>query len=194
MFNLKFFVRCTILCVIFSVLSMGEGHASAFTPEKLMTSIVKKKFRTAKFTETRYISILDAPLKVSGVLHFREPDYLEKHVLLPEEERMIIEGSVLTMQKRDEEKAEVSLDDVPVLKSFIFSIRSVLTGNLAALKKEFTINLIGSERAWTLNLDPKNEETLAVIKRIIVQGRHNTLYSIKTFEEGGDSSVIKINE
>ena len=64
---------------VFGVLCAATIPAYAFDIGQLMDELGKRQQGRARFEETRYIAILDAPLHASGELYFQAPATLEKN-------------------------------------------------------------------------------------------------------------------
>ena len=71
-----------LLCCLF-LLAMALPASAAFDVGQLMTDLAKNKGGKAKFTEKKYISLLDKPVVSSGEMSYTAPDRLEKRTLTP---------------------------------------------------------------------------------------------------------------
>ncbi len=181
----------------------GMAYAGEMTLESLMSSLATTQHAEQTFTERRYSELLTRPLLSRGVLHYKKPDYLEKHVQTPREQRFIIKGDTLTVERNEQGKRVkhvISLEGFPVMAALTQGLRATMAGDQALLEKLFTLNLSGSYRKWHLLLtpkpedDPESDETLAdVIESMKLSGDAQYVLRVEIIEKEGDRSVMVIN-
>ena len=107
------------------------AHAAdtAWTLDRLMSTLAHNKSGRATFTETKTLSIAADPIVSSGELVFVAPDHLEKHTLRPKPEHMVIDGDKLTVE-RNQRKFTMPLAQYPELAAFIESILATFFFNV----------------------------------------------------------------
>ena len=71
-------------------------------------------------------------------------------------------------------------------------IRGTLTGNRAALEKNYYMHLAGTQEKWVLTLLPSEQKIAALVLRIVVSGSKNQIRSIEYLQADGDRSVMSI--
>jgi outer membrane lipoprotein-sorting protein len=172
------------------------GQASVpkeFDLSALMLRFGAVKQATARFTERKYLHILEAPLEDSGVLIFAAPGSLQKNTLQPNAERLMIDGDTLTIE-REGKTETLDLADYPELGGFIEGIRATLAGNLATLERLYDPQLDGSIEAWRLVLKPRDEKMRQLIQSIRISGRDVHIERIETLERDGDHTDMTIVE
>lgn len=159
--------------------------------DQLMLVMQQVRSDHARFTERKYIAMLETPVDSSGELFYTAPDRMEKRTLEPKPESMILEGGTL-MIERGRKKHRLQLQDSPELAAFIDSIHGTLAGDRAALERNYGLSVEGTADGWTLQLLPMDEKMLAVVTRIRIAGAGNEVRSIETLQADGDSSLMLI--
>jgi hypothetical protein len=135
--------------------------------------------------------VLDAPVQSSGTLRFVAPDRLEKHTLQPRAESMVLAGSQLTLQQGQRTRS-LALSDLPDNGLAINSLRGTMAGDLAALRRGWTIALIGERRIWTLVLTPLSASVAQYIETVLIEGRQDQIDRIEIRQADGVRSVMRI--
>jgi len=149
----------------------------------------------ARFTETKELALLKAPLVLTGTLTYQRPDRLEKHVLTPYDERIAITGTDISVENKSRARTQmVSAAANPTLQTLIESLRATLAGDLPALERHFAVAFEGTASEWTIVLVPRDAGTLALISRIRLAGAGGRLARIEVDEAGGDRSQMTIHE
>ena len=105
---------------------------------ELMQGLAQVKSARGKFVERKYLAMLESPLESSGTLAYSAPARLEKHMLAPRQESMIVDGDNLLFKEpdlRDPAKAPIfkelwQLND-PVLRTLARFIRSEVKAGVA---------------------------------------------------------------
>lgn len=160
-----------------------------------MQNLGQVKTARAKFVERKYLAILNAPLEFSGVLVYTAPGRLEKHILLPKPESLVLEQDRLTVEnKARNQRRTLVLQDYPVVWAFVESIRSTLAGDLGTLHRFYRISLEGSDDEWRLLLAPSEPKMQAMVSEIRISGSKNRIRSIEIIEAEGNRSVMTIAE
>src|SRR5262245_16572494 len=186
------------------VLAAGAGcsapasAAATATPdgwgiEELMRAMGQVKSSKARFVERKHMGILSSPLELSGTLAYAAPDKLEKHTLSPHRESLVLEGDRLTLEDGQRNRRRtVQLQDNPVIRAFVESIRSTLAGDLATLNRFYQVGLEGGERYWRLRLKPRDADMQNVVNEIRISGSRDWMDRIEIDETGGDRSIMTI--
>ncbi len=165
----------------------------AWTLSRLIAGLAQDSASTVGFSEVRRLQYLTEPLFLEGTLTFVPPARLERLVLRPIRERMIVDGDVLTIEaSRTTLPARVLLSDHPALDGFITALRSVLAGDQGTLERIYTIALEGGEASWSLRLTPKPERLRAAVSEVRIGGTGREITTVEVIETGGDRSVITI--
>lgn len=182
-------VRHLTLAVL--LLAPGIALASEWNFEKLMQNLAEIRSDHAGFVEKKSIAMLDKPVESSGELYYAAPDHLEKRTLKPKPESLAVDGDTLIIE-RNQQIHRLQLQSYPEIAAFIDSIRGTLSGNRAALERNYRINLSGTAEHWMLQLLPIDPKMQKVAKQIRIAGEQNALRSIEIIQADGDSSVMSI--
>jgi Outer membrane lipoprotein carrier protein LolA-like len=189
---MRFARRClsalVLLCAMLPVAATGAG----WDIDQLMQALAQAKPGRAAFVEKKYIAMLDRPVESSGELSYTPPDRLEKRVVRPKPERMLVEGDTLTLE-RGQQKHSVKLQEYPELVAFIDSIRGTLAGDRKLLERSFRLRLEGSAANWTLALTPADATVGRNVHLIRVAGVKDEVRSIEIIQTDGDRSVMSID-
>lgn len=168
-------------------------QSSAWGVRQLMESMAAVQSSKRKFTERKYMSVLTTPLESSGTLLYERPARLEKHTLLPKEERMVLNQGILSVENRAGQVQRVMmLDQYPAIGAFVESIRATLAGDQKTLERYYEIKLEGSSVRWHLQLVPREVATRDVVREIRMEGRGNRISTIEILEANGDHSVMTV--
>jgi outer membrane lipoprotein-sorting protein len=160
---------------------------------ELMQGLAQVKSARGKFVERKYLAMLESPLESSGTLAYSAPARLEKHMLAPRQESMIVDGDNLLIENRQTgQQRSLALREHPGLWAFIESIRSTLAGDLATLKRFYDVRLEGDMAAWGLLLTPTDQRMRRAAAEIRVGGSGSSVNRIEIVELGGDRSVTVI--
>ena len=177
--------------LLVALLSRPAGAASDVA--QLKDELARHGGGRAKFVERKTISLLDKPLVSTGEMSYSAPGRLEKRTLTPKPETLVLEGEVLSIE-RDKQKLTINLASQPEALAFIESIRGTLTGNRAALEKNYLLHLAGSPDKWTLTLLPSEQKVAALLQRITVSGSRGRVRSIEYLQADGDRSLLTIEQ
>lgn len=169
----------------------SPARAAAFTLADLMALLARQGAGEARFTEQRYVQGIDAPLASSGTLSFAAPDRLTRRTLAPRAESFEVAGNTLAMTRGGRSRT-VALDSAPELAAVIEALRGTLTGNAAALQRQFDSRLAGSADGWTLDLTPLDARLAAQVQGLRIGGRQAEVRSVEMRYAGGDRSVMTI--
>lgn len=172
--------------------SAATARADALQLPQLMHMLAQNKSGQATFVEKKYISILDRPLVSTGKLAFVAPSRLEKRMLTPKPETLVLNGDILTIDQPGKQRKIVSLGDHPEVTAFIESIRGTLAGDLTALRAYYTLKLTGSAEQWLLVLTPKQERLGRIFSQIRIGGSRAHVKTIELDQRDGDRSVMTI--
>jgi outer membrane lipoprotein-sorting protein len=166
--------------------------AYGFDAEQVLAELAQNKQGRATFVETKYLAVLDGPIKSSGTLSFESPARIEKDTLQPKREVLVLDGDTLTVT-RDGRTMTVNLRDHAQVLSFVAAIRGVLLGNAQLLEQVYKIDLSGSQASWRMVLTPRDEKLASVIKEIRMGGGGGQMRSVEYVEPNGDHAVMQID-
>ena len=167
---------------------------SAWGVETLMQSLAQIKSSKAKFVERKHLRILNAPLELSGTLLYSAPARLEKRTLQPKPELLVLDGDTLTVEDARKRRRVLTLQQYPVVWTFVEAIRGTLAGDLQSLRRFYRVRLDGTERDWRLTLEPLEANVQRFVSQIRLAGDGNVVRTIEILEAEGDRSIMTISE
>ena len=170
----------------------AQGAAAAeWGLREQMHGLREVKHVKARFVEQKQLAILDKPLHSSGTLEYQAGGRLEKRVLKPKPESLVLEGDRLTLE-RGTQRRTMALRDNAVVGTLVESIRSTLAGDAATLEKLFRTTVEGAPSKWRLVLVPSDSRTLGFVTEIRIAGRGAWIDTVEFVEPQGDRSVMTI--
>ena len=173
------------------LLAFSLPALAAYDIGQLMNDLARNKGGRAKFVEKKFLAVLDKPLIATGEMTYTAPDRLEKRTLTPKPETMLLEKDSLTLE-REKQKLTINLASQPEALAFIDSIRGTLSGNRAALERNYGLHLSGSAEKWTLTLLPSDQKIASLVQRITVSGNRGQVRQIEYLQADGDRSLLAI--
>jgi len=159
---------------------------------QLMASLARVGSVKTTFTESKTMSMLSEPLRSSGTLLYKAPDYLEKRVTSPQLSYFIVAGDDVTIGNAQNQERHVILFQFPALEAFIAALRGTLAGDLKTLKEYYDVDFKGNADHWSLQLAPKDSEMQLYVKKILITGNDGHIAQIDTLEPNNDSSTMTI--
>ena len=172
-------------------LALALPACAAFDIGQLMNDLARHKGGKARFVEKKYIAVLDKPVVSTGEMTYTAPDRLEKRTLTPKVETLLLDKDTLSIE-RDKQKLTIHLANQPEALAFVDSIRGTLSGNRAALERNYALYLAGSAEKWVLTLLPSDQKIAAMVQRITVSGSGNQVRGIEYLQADGDRAVLNI--
>jgi len=182
-----------VACAALLALALPAGLPAA-TPEaldELMRDLAARRHDHVTYTEVRHLAVLDRPLESSGELLYDAPDRLEKRVLTPRPETLVLSHGVLSATRGHRTRV-VELAAWPQLAPLIESIRATLAGDRAALERVFSVRLEGDIGRWTLRLAPRDPAAARTVSEVVITGQHARLETVEIQEADGDRSLLTI--
>ena len=165
--------------------------ALAFDLRELAAQLAERKAGAARFSEERFVSGFDDPLRASGTLSFAAPDRFARHTTAPREESMVVEGNAVVL-KRGGRTRQMALDTVPELGALVAALRGTLTGDAATLVKHFFVQVDGAAARWTMTLKPRDAGLARQLREIKISGLASDVRSVELWLSGGDRSLMAI--
>ena len=162
---------------------------------QLMQTLAHVRSASARFTETKTVSMLTSPLVASGTLSYVAPDHVEKITLAPVRERFLLDHNRVTIVGGPGEQIHVfSLTADPRIAGLFEGIRATLAGDLTALDHFYQVDLAGDAGNWQLLLQPRNPDLAHFVQSIRIQGSQGRIAAIYTANANGDRSEMTITE
>lgn len=181
--------------ILILTLFLFSVHAHALETKAGLTELLQQfsqqQQSTADFTEEKHTSFLEQPILSSGYLQFIAPDKLYKIIQQPENISQRITGNELEIKNADETHI-IDLNEHPEFSVILKSIMSLLSGNHAALEKDFKIAFENKTQYWSLTLSPHDSYVSGYVESIKMEGKKDKLTKITVTEPNKDRSVTFI--
>jgi len=185
--------RALIACAV--ALLTSATAASDLDKQALMQLLASAQRVDARFVETRHSTLLTTPLVTRGTLRYERPGRLEKHVAVPYDERIVLEGGQVTIDNPSRgPKTVLSVAGAPAIAGLVESIRATRAGDLEALERFYKVDVGGARGEWWLRLRPHERELAQFVKAVTVQGAGARIARIEVDEASGDRTVMEIDE
>src|SRR5262245_45294441 len=163
------------------------------TLEDLMQRLAASSGVQARFRETRYVSLLTAPIESEGMLYFAPPDLLARYTTRPGRSSVVVRGSHVTL--RDETGTQdLALDSSELASALIDHLIGLMRGDLSALRARHNVEFRLHGLGWELRLQPKSRLVRSVIDSIRIEGRGGEPITIEVVETSGDRTVTSFSE
>lgn len=170
----------------------GTAVAQGFGIARLQRLLQDAPQVAVRYTELRESRWLAAPIESSGTLR-STPTMLEKRVEQPRPETWrILDDRMQIGTPGAVGTREIMLDQAPAAAALAQTLRRVLAGELLALHKDFRLELSGDERAWTLQLTPRQDDVARQLKRIDLHGAGPRLLVMVILETQGDRTTTRL--
>jgi hypothetical protein len=158
---------------------------------QVMGALAAAPERRASFVEEKELPELDRPLIARGVLIWRAPDRLEKLTTEPFEERLLVEGDRLLLERPDRGiRQEVALDTAPDIRPLVEAIRATHAGDATSLQRYFRIDFAGDLARWRMVLTPLSPRVLAAVQRITLEGEGASIRLVETQGRDGHGRMV----
>ena len=197
--------RVALLCAIAG--AVGPVPAAAVAPadpptataapaagdalDQLLERLAARRRGHVTFTEVQHLAVLDRPLESSGELLYEAPGRLEKRILKPRPETLVLAHGMLSAT-RGRHTRTVELAAWPQLAPLLESMRATLTGDRAALERIFSVQLEGDAAHWTLRLTPRDPEAARVVTQVLITGESAAMKTVEVLAADGDRSLLTI--
>jgi hypothetical protein len=156
-------------------------------------SIVEEGRNTVMFDEKIVAFYLDEPLLSKGKMHYEPPDKLVKVVEEPEYIKQEIQGGRVVVTRKGKTQS-FSLSSHLVLEVMANTLRSLLSGNIAAIENEFSIKVVTDSESWKMVLVPLNEHVLESIESVVIEGKGGVINRYTITEGNGDYAVTSLHD
>ena len=156
-----------------------------------MARLAQAPQRQATFVEEKHLAALDQVLRSAGRLLYVRPAHLEKITTAPQAENLVVDGDRLIISNAQDAPRVVELDDQPEIRAVVDTIRGALSGNLAALQRNYDITGSGSLDDWRLVLHPRTPALAKQVREVRIAGGAD-VRSIESVQANGDTDRLTI--
>ena len=184
--------RCVLLAAALLAATAASANGQDLT--RLLAEFGSQRERHARFVERRFSALSKSPLQSSGTLTFRAPDFLHKVTLAPQRESVQIEGQRVTVRADALGTAPqtFNLSDAPPLAALIDSLRATLSGDLAALRRNFEIDYAPGGKEWRMTLTPRERAVREAVAKIDLRGAGPDIATIEIVDGAGDLTLLAL--
>ncbi len=184
--------RLLLSAALCCAISGTPSHASDSVLMQIMQGLAAQPSRQAHFTMQKHLSSLAAPLLSQGTLSYRRPDHLEQDTTAPRPERLLVEGDAVSIASPGQPMRTLPLDESPALQILADTLRGTLTGDLATLRRHFTVKESGDIGRWRIVLHPGGNVAAQVIRIAYVDGTGTDVRQIDIVQANGDEQRMTI--
>lgn len=181
--------------LVAGALALGALAAHAASDlERIMRALAAQPGGTARFTESRTSALLREPIRAEGTLSHGASGRLEKHTTSPREERLVVEGGTVTLERGDRGRYTLRLADQPGVQALIEGLRGTLAGDLGALQRHYRVELQGGFEAWQLHLLPRDPLMAELVTDVRIAGARGDVRQVEIREASGDRSLLTLSK
>ncbi len=166
-------VRLAFLAAWLCALPLAAAHAGEADDAKLAERIAKLRapgVLEREFVETKQLALLAAPLESRGVMSFAPPDRLRWETREPEPSLLEVAGDVVEFSKPGAKPRRIDLTREPGARGLVDAVRLLLSGELAALRRDYELALSEDGAHWRLSLTPRAAALRRVVARMEFAG------------------------
>jgi len=172
---------------------VGLARASE-APADLLMRISKELERhavvRANFIQTKQLAVVKRPVTSTGRVVFARQEGLLWQIEQPLRIGYVLQNDRMIELGSDGSRRQRNSRDMPGMSQIARIFQAVLGGDMASLGQYFEVQAQGTPAAWTLGLTPRQAQVARFIERIELSG-NNLLQSVRLFEAGGDTTLIR---
>jgi hypothetical protein len=176
---------------LLAALASALASATPDTLDELLGTLAARRHGHIAYTEVQHLAVLDEPLRSSGELLYEAPDRLEKRVLEPRAETLVLAHGVLSATRGGHTHV-LELAAAPQLAPLIESLRATLAGDRAALERLFRLEFAGDLAHWTLSLTPREPAAARTVAWVRITGERAELRTVEILAADGDRSLLTL--
>jgi hypothetical protein len=173
--------------------SPPAARAASEELEELMRLMAARRHGEVDFIEQHFLAVLKRPVESSGIMIYDAPGRLEKRTKEPRPENLLLDGDVLTVERRGQTRV-LDLKAYPAILPLVESMRAVLAGDSSALERAFTVQFAGSLSHWMLTLVPRDARVAGKISKVQIEGVRDNLITVEIFQTDGDRSLMTLRD
>ena len=136
------------------------------------------------FVEKRMSALLTAPLELRGELTLGRDGTIDKRVITPIEERIVISAGSLQIE-RDGKIRTMQLGRDRRWQAFHAGMTGLLRQDVQALTRVFVVTLEQTSTSWTMRLVPRESAGKKLVTSITATGRGSQLLALR-MDQGTD--------
>lgn len=187
-------VAIPVLALSLVAVSSAQSSREPVELDTLLSAFAKMEGLEAKFVEEKRMQLLKAPLRSEGRLYFAPPGYLLRQIDSPQQSRVLITPTTLTVDDGSTREV-IDLRARSDVRSFVGSFVSLLAGDKEALTAAYEIRLVDAkDGTWRLDLAPKAAPLSEILEMVRVSGTGLSVVEIHVFDTNGDETITRMLE
>lgn len=143
------------------------------------------------FREERHNPMLKEPLVLTGYLEYLSDGVLRKTIATPFEESFLIESDRIVIERAGDVRT-VPLKKSRSLRTILGTIEAILSGQTDKIESDFTHEIGGTPRAWSVMLAPVSRSMRRQLVSLQVTGNDRSVTSIRIDLRGGEWHVMEV--
>jgi hypothetical protein len=166
--------------------------AAALTVPELERLLHSAPARQVAFEEERESPWLSSPVQSRGTMH-STAQALEKRVESPRRETWrLLPDRIEWIDAQGSARKEILFTNAPALAPVADLMRNIVGGELAALDKDFRIELAGDTTAWRMHLVPRQATVARALSNVELQGMAGRVQVIIVTEPNGQRTTTRL--
>ena len=161
----------------------------AFSESELVNLLRQPHNVQGEFVQQRFLKALEKPINTQGKFVLLTNKGLLWQMEKPFVNQMRVQANGITQWNGQQWVANANLSQSDQIRLFL----GLLSGDLAALKAQFDVNLSGTAQHWQLKLIPNSLLMKQIFTQIELQGDNN-VKQIQLDETQGDKTLILFNQ
>lgn len=170
---------CFFPAVVYAELTFEQLQAVSQTPDDL----------EGRFTQEKYLSVLDTVLHSSGVFDYQRGISIRWQTLKPIQNELLMTPTSISNKQAGQEFMRIENASNPVVALFNEIFFSVLTAEWQKLSLNFKLTGEIQDGQWHASLVPVDNAVKQVVSRVELDG-DVVVRKITLHESGGDRTVI----
>jgi hypothetical protein len=167
----------------------AESSAAEAQTDALIRQLARPAPASVAFTEVRLSKLLQQPLVVSGELDYSGPASLDRRVMQPYQEHTSIRGESVRVERAGEATRSFALKRAPELGGLLQSFSALLSGDAAALRRNFTIESQQNANHWVIRMTPLDTRTRKRVTQLQAVGHDAQPRCFTLLTAGGGANV-----
>jgi len=153
-----------VLLLLFHTTAHAACDSTAACLKLIETAQADTRTVTARFTQTKYLSLLDEPVVSTGRFMFKRPDKVRLDVETPRQATVLVDGRNISIPGMTEsDKQQIGM--TPMAQLFT-ELGAMFGGSPALLQKHFEVVAQPSGNGIAVTLTPKLADWQRLFRRI----------------------------
>jgi hypothetical protein len=168
------------------------GIADALTVPELQRLLQSVPAQTTPFEELRESPWLVGPVESRGTMD-STLGRLEKRVVAPRQETWrLLPDRMEWIAADGVTSKQIMFGEAPAVALLADAMRRAVAGDLLGLEHDFSIELQGDERRWSLRLHPRGAEAARHLDNLELRGVGGHLQVIVVVERSGERTTTRL--